>query len=47
MSSSSFLVVVRMNAMSMPRTGPEPLWTSLPRKKLRHTGISGTTARSW
>ena len=43
MSSSSFLVVPRMNAMSMRG----PLRTSLPRKKLRQTGISGTTARSW
>ena len=27
--------------------GPTPLVSSEPRKKLRHTGISGTTARSW
>ena len=43
MSSSSCLAVVRMPAMSMAG----PLRTSLPRKKFRHTGISGTTARSW
>ncbi len=32
-----------MNGMSIRG----PLRTSLPRKKLRQTGISGTTARSW
>ena len=33
-----------MKAMSIR---PRPLRSSLPRKKLRQTGISGTTARSW
>ena len=43
MSSSSCLQVFFMEPMSIRR----PLRTSLPRKKFRHTGISGTTARSW
>ena len=43
MASSSSLQVFFMNAMFIPR----PLRTSLPRKKFRQTGISGTTARSW
>ena len=42
-ASSSSLQVFFMNGMSIRR----PLRTSLPRKKFRQTGISGTTARSW
>ena len=33
--------------MSIRWSGPRPLVGSLPRKKLRHTDISGTVARSW
>ena len=43
MSSSSCLQVFFMKAMSIRG----PLRFSLPRKKFRQTGISGTTARSW
>ena len=33
--------------MSSRLTGPRRLRSSLPRKKFRQIGISGTTARSW
>ncbi len=46
-AASSDFDVFFMKSMSSFLNGPKPLVISLPRKKLRHTGISETTARSW
>ena len=40
-------MIVRAFLTSMRRSGPEPTVGSEPRKKLRHSDISGTVARSW
>jgi hypothetical protein len=47
MLRSSWSAVAFILAMSRRRTGQGPLVISEPRKKFRHTGISGTVARSW
>ncbi|KPI10546.1 protein of unknown function DUF1602 [Actinobacteria bacterium OK074] len=47
MFRSSVSAVCFIPAMSRRRTGHTPRVSSEPRKKLRHTGIRGTVARSW
>ncbi len=47
MSASARRVVSMASPRSMIRSGPIRRSGSAPRKKLRHTLISGTTARSW
>ena len=45
--SSSSLAIRFAFGMSIHRNGPNPRRGSSPSQKLRHTDISGTTARSW
>jgi hypothetical protein len=47
MASISRRVISRALSLSNRRNGPHPFVGSEPRKKLRHTAISGTIARSW
>ena len=44
---SSSLAIRFALATSIQRSGPTPFLGSSPSQKLRHTDISGTTARSW